>query len=91
LVPKIVEPLVSKNRYKGTGNGTAADGPQMHFEFDANFDGKEYPLIGVTWADTLSAQWIDAETPQIIEKRDGQVTMMITCTVSRNKRHAHAR
>ena len=74
--------VLNTNRYKVEANGTAADGRPMHIEFDARFDGKDYPMIGVPWADTLSVKWIDADTPQIIQKKDGQVTMIITCTVS---------
>ena len=65
------------NRYKVDANGTGADGKPMHIEFDAKFDGKDYPMIGVPWADTLTVKWIDADTPQIIQKKDGQVTMII--------------
>ena len=76
--------VLSRNRYKVDANGTAADGKPMHIEFDAKFDGKEYRMIGVPWADTLAVKWIDADTPQIIQKKDGQVTMIITCAVSTN-------
>lgn len=76
--------VLSRNRYKVDANGTAADGKPMHIEFDAQFDGKDYPMIGVPWANTLSVKWIDADTPQIIQKKDGQVTMIITCAVSTN-------
>jgi len=76
--------ILSKNRYKVDANGTAVDGKPMHIEFDAKFDGKDYPVIGVPWADTLSVKWIDADSPQIIQKKDGQVTMIITCKVSAN-------
>ncbi|PYT75521.1 MAG: hypothetical protein DMG40_28035 [Acidobacteria bacterium] len=44
--------LLSMNRYKVDANGTGADGKPMHIEFDAKFDGKDYPMIGVPWADT---------------------------------------
>ena len=54
----------------------------MHIEFDAKFDGKDYPMIETPRADTPSVKWTDADTPQIIQKKDGQVTMTITCTVS---------
>ena len=76
--------ILSKNRYKVDANGTAVDGKPMHIEFDAKYDGKDYPMIGVPWADTLSVKWIDADTPQIIQEKDGQVTMIITCKVSTN-------
>jgi hypothetical protein len=76
--------VLSRERYTVDGDGIAADGKQMHFHLDAKFDGKDYPLIGVAWADTLSAKWIDAETAQLIEKRNSQITMLITCATSRD-------
>lgn len=43
---------LSTKRYKVDANGTAADGKPMHIEFDAKFDGKDYPMIGVPWSHT---------------------------------------
>jgi hypothetical protein len=76
--------VLSGSRYKVDANGTAPDGKPMHIAFDARFDGKDYPMIGVPWANTLTVKWIDADTPQIIQKKGGQVTMIITCKVSTN-------
>lgn len=70
------------NRYKLQANGTAADGKTIHIEFDAKFDAEDYPMIGVPWADMVSVKWIDAHTPQMIQKKDGQITITITCKVS---------
>jgi hypothetical protein len=44
-------------------------------EFNAKFDGKDYPMIGVPWADTVSVKWIDARTPQAIQGRRGHVVV----------------
>ena len=74
--------VLDENSYKVDANGTAADGKRMHIEFDAKFDGKDYPMIGVPWADTVSVKRIDAHTPQMTQKKGGQVTMTITCKVS---------
>lgn len=76
--------LLNMNRYKVDAHGTAADGKPVHIEFDAKFDGKDYPMIGVPWANTLTVKWMDADTPQIIQKKDGRVTTIITCAVSTN-------
>ena len=73
---------LDQDSYKLQANGTAADGKTMHIEFDAKFDGKDYTMIGVPWADTVSVKWIDARTPQMIQKKDGQITITITCKVS---------
>lgn len=78
--------VLSTKRYKVNANGTAADGKPMHIEFDAKFDGKDYPMIGVPWADMVSVKWIDAHTPQMIQKKDGQITITITCMVSADKK-----
>jgi hypothetical protein len=78
--------VLSKKRYKVDANGTAADGKPIHIGFDAKFDGKEYPMNGVPWADTLSVKWIDSDTPQIIQKKGATVTMIITCKVSSNRK-----
>jgi hypothetical protein len=76
--------VLDTNRFKVDANGVAADGKPMHIQFDAKFDGKDYPMIGVPWADTIGVRWINGGTPQIIQKKHGQVTMIITCTASVN-------
>jgi hypothetical protein len=73
---------LDENSYEVEANGTAADGEPLHIEFNAKFDGKDYAMAGVPWADTVSVKWIDAHTPQAIQKKSGQVTMTITCRVS---------
>lgn len=78
--------VLSTKRYKVNAIGTAADGKPMHIEFDARFDGKDYPMIGVPWADMVSVKWIDAHTPQMIQKKNGQVTLTITCKVSADEK-----
>ena len=75
---------LDEKSYKVEANGTAADGTPVHIEFNARFDGKEYPMIGVPWADMVSVKWIDARTPQMIQKKSGEVTMTITCKVSKD-------
>lgn len=73
---------LDQGRYKLQADGTAADGKTVHIEFDAKFDSKDYPMIGVPWADMVSVKWIDAHTLQMIQKKDGQITITITCMVS---------
>lgn len=77
---------LGENGYKVDANGTAADGTPVRIEFNAKFDGKEYPVIGAPWADTVSVKWIDAHTPQMIQKKGGEVTLTITCKVSKDGR-----
>ncbi|HKW61301.1 MAG TPA: hypothetical protein VJN89_02040 [Candidatus Acidoferrum sp.] len=73
---------LDESSYKVEANGTAADGTPIHIEFSAKFDGKDYPIIGVHWADTVSVTWTGAHEPQMIQKKGGQVTIVITCRVS---------
>jgi hypothetical protein len=76
--------VLDTNLYKVDANGVAADGKPMHIQFGAKFDGKDYTMIGVPWADTVCVKWINGGTPQIIQKKLGRATMIITCTVSVN-------
>jgi len=73
---------LDENGYKVEGNGTSGDGKPMHLDFDAKFDGKDYPILGIPWADMQSARWVDAHTPQLVQKKGGQVMMTVTCKVS---------
>ena len=77
---------LDENTYEVAGQGMAADGTPMHLEFDAKFDGKDYPIRGIPWADVQSARWVDAHTPQLVQKKGGQVTMTVTCSVSTDGR-----
>jgi len=79
LTEKVV---LDENTYEVEGNGTRGDGKPMHLDFDAKFDGKDYPIRGIPWADMQSARWIDAHTPQLIQKKGGRVMMIVTCRVS---------
>jgi hypothetical protein len=74
--------VLDENSYKVEANGTAADGTPVHITFEAKFDGKDYPIHGVSWADEVSVKRMNPHTPQIIQKKGGQVTMIITCKVS---------
>ena len=73
---------LDEHHYKVEANGRAPDGQPVHFEFNAKFDEKEYPMIGAPWADTVSVRWTDDHQPQMIQRKRGQVTMTITCKVS---------
>ncbi len=59
-----------------------ADGSPAHVEYDAKFDGKDYPVTGLPYADTVSVKRIDANTIEATMKKGGQVTMIVTTKVS---------
>lgn len=62
--------------------GIDGAGNQTHVEYNAKFDGKDYPITGTSNADTVSVQRIDANTIQSTLKKGGQVVMTVTSVVS---------
>jgi hypothetical protein len=71
-----------ENGIKIDAEGTDSDGNPTHVRYDAKFDGKDYPVTGLPYADTVSAERIDANTTQSSLKKGGQVVMTVTSTVS---------
>ena len=59
-----------------------ADGSPTHVQYDAKFDGKDYPVTGIPYADAVSVKRIDANTIEATMKKGGQVTMTVTSKVS---------
>jgi uncharacterized protein YodC (DUF2158 family) len=62
--------------------GVDGDGSPTHVEYDAKFDGKDYPVTGLPYGDTVSVKRIDANTIQATIKKGGQPAMTITSKVS---------
>jgi hypothetical protein len=73
-----------ENGLKVNSEGIGGDGNPTHVQYDAKFDGQDYPITGVPNADTISAKRIDANTIQTTVKKDGQVVMTVTATVSKD-------
>jgi hypothetical protein len=71
-----------ENNFKINADGTDADGSPTHVEYSAKFDGKDYPVTGLPYADTVSVKRIDTNTIQSTLKKAGQVVMTVTSTVS---------
>ena len=63
---------------------TNADGSALHVQYDAKFDGKDYPVTGLATADMVSVKRIDADTIEATYKKGGQVTMTVTSKVSKD-------
>jgi hypothetical protein len=61
---------------------TLADGTARHWEFTANYDGKDSPVTGNPDADTVARTRIDATTVQTVSKKGGKVMTTQTSTVS---------
>ena len=73
-----------ENGVKVNSEGIGGDGNPTHVQYDAKFDGQDYPITGVPNADTISAKRIDANTIQTTVKKGGQVVMTVTATVSKD-------
>src|SRR5260370_37787418 len=71
-----------ENNIKINADGTDADESPTHVEYSAKFDGKDYPVTGLPYAETVSVKRIDANTIQSTLKKGGQVVMTVTSTVS---------
>jgi hypothetical protein len=65
-------------------SGTDADGTATHIQYNAKFDGKEYPVTGIPYADTVTVKRVDANTVEATMKKGGQVVMTVTSTVSKD-------
>lgn len=60
-----------------------ADGSMLHWEFTADFDGKDNPVTGNNAnADMVALTRINATTIQIVNKKGGKVTTTQTSVVS---------
>lgn len=70
--------------YKIDATGTDADGKPIHIQYNAKFDGKDYPASGLTGADVVSVRRVDANTIETMEKKDGKVVMLILSKTSKD-------
>ena len=83
-------PKSANTRIEAAGAGTKvivdqtlADGSTRHWEFTANYDGKDSPVTGNNPdADTVARTRINATTVQTIAKKGGKVTTTQTSAVS---------
>jgi hypothetical protein len=64
---------VAGEQIKYTSKGVDAAGKATSSQFSANFDGKDYPLIGSADSDTISLKRIDRFTHESIQKKAGKV------------------
>ncbi len=66
------------------GDGTNDDGTPLHVEYDAKFDGKDYPATGLPNADSVSAKRLKGGGIETQQKKGGQVLITITTVVSKD-------
>ena len=62
--------------------GTDGEGNPTHVQYDAKFDGKDYPVTGIPDGDMVVVKRIDANTIQTTIKKGDQVVMTVTAKVS---------
>jgi hypothetical protein len=67
---------------KYTADGFGADGKPTHTEFQAKYDGKDYPFTGNPDADVLSYKRIDPNTLEATTTLKGKNTTAIKVVVS---------
>ena len=60
-----------ENGIKIDAEGTDGDGNPTHVQYDAKFDGKDYPVTGLPYAETVSVKRIDTNTIQSTLKKAG--------------------
>src|SRR5690348_12153393 len=62
-----------ENGIKIDSQGIGGDGNPTHVQYDAKFDGKDYPATGLPYGDTVSVKRIGADTIESTIKKGGQV------------------
>jgi hypothetical protein len=72
---------VDETGVKLEGNGADAEGKPMQVNYDAKFDGKDYPAK-VPDGDAVVVKRIDANTLETIQKKGGKVTVTVASKVS---------
>jgi hypothetical protein len=65
---------VAGDNVKVTVDGVDGSGKPTHNEWTGKFDGKDYPLMGDSSADTRSYKKIDDRTTELTNKEGGKVT-----------------
>jgi hypothetical protein len=78
-----IEPAGAGVKY--TVDAAYADGTSRHWEFTANYDGKDNRVTGNgPYGDTVALTRVDATTVRIVNKQKGKATATQTSVVSRD-------
>ena len=82
-------PKSQTRTYQGAGDeemlessGTDAKGKPTAVHYKARYDGKDYPVTGLSSADTISLRRIDESTTESRQKKAGKETLTTTRKVS---------
>lgn len=75
-----VEPWNGGLRYRT--DTVTAHGEVRHTEWTARFDGKDYPVKGVSTVDSYALRRVDDHTYEVIAKKDGKITTVSRSVIS---------
>jgi hypothetical protein len=75
---------VAGDSVKLTSKGVSADGHPTAVQFNARFDGKDYPITGLPNADTIALERIDAFRATSTLKKNGKVAITSTRTIAKD-------
>ncbi len=73
-----------ESHIKINAEGVDGNGNPTHVQYDAKFDGKDYPATGLPAGDSVSVKRIDADTIQATMKKGGKVMMTVSSVVSKD-------
>jgi len=76
--------VVTANSIKSVQKSIDAEGKPGSFEYDAKFDGKDYPTSGSPNIDTISVKRVDAYTLEFTQKKNGKVVAVNQNVISRD-------
>jgi hypothetical protein len=76
-----------KNEAVGAGiksivDAVHAGAPVAHYEYTANYDGKDNRIVGNADDDVVALTRVDATTTKLVYKKEGKVTVTQTIVVS---------
>ena len=72
------------NTYKVDSQGVDANDQPIHVQFEAKFDGKDYPATGLPAGDHVSVKRVNASTVQVTMKEGTKPVMTVTSVVSKD-------
>lgn len=75
---------VTGNKIHMSADVEFANGKKIHIEFDAAYDGKDYPVKGNPRVQTIAIERIDEFRSRTTTKREGKVTGTSTRVISKD-------
>ena len=75
---------VDGDSFKLESNGIDGKDQPVHFQIEGKYDGKDYPVTGSPYGDSISMKRINSNTVKSIWKRGGQPAITVTSVVSKD-------